>query len=104
MLQLTSTENGSSNVTDGAASVLPAPSGKAVSYSLAVSSYDGLGYGSNGSDDDGDGDSDEANEGVATSSDFALNVTSGTISAYGTGTSSFTYTIMETIQMSWINM
>ena len=90
---LTSTENGSSNVTDGTVSVrLSAPSGKAVSYSLAVSSYDGLGYGSNGSDDDGDGDSDEANEGVATSSDFALNATSGTISAYGAGTSSFTYT------------
>ena len=91
---LTSTENGSSNVTDGTVSVrLSAPSGKAVSYSLAVSSYDGsrlwlimdlmmmvMGI------------SDEANEGVATSSDFALNATSGTISAYGTGTSSFTYT------------
>ena len=90
---LTSTENGSANVTDGTINVrLSAPSGKAVSYSLAVDTYDGLGYGSNGSDDDGDGDSDEANEGVATSSDFALNSTSGTISAYGTGTSSFTYT------------
>ena len=105
---LTSTENGSSNVTDGTVSVrLSAPAGKAVSYSLAVSSYDGLGYGSNGSDDDGDGDSDEANEGVATSSDFAflLQLLQAVQSVLMVQEHLHLPTlIMVIIQMSWINM
>ncbi len=92
--EITSTENGSANRTDGTIEVqLSAPSGRQVDYTISVDSYDGNGYGSDGVDNDGDGTNNESGEGAADADDFVLNASSGSISPYGTGKSStITYT------------